>query len=51
MRVRKEFGNTMKTHVLVVCYTQFWDQLEYVKNRREEEDSYKAQEYRYADVQ
>lgn len=40
-----------KTHVLVVCYTQFWNELEYVKNRRDEEDSYKAQEYRYADVQ
>jgi len=40
-----------KTHVLVVCYAQFWNELEYVKNRREEEDSYKAQEYRYADVQ
>ena len=25
-----------KIHILVVCYNQFWDQLEYVKNRRED---------------
>ena len=39
-----------KTHVLVVCYQQFWGDLEYVKNRRGE-DTYKSQEYRYADLQ
>ena len=37
-----------KTHVLVVCYSFQWTELEYVKNRR---DTYKSQEYRYADVQ
>ena len=37
-----------KTHILVVCYSFQWTELEYVKNRR---DTYKSQEYRYADVQ
>ena len=40
-----------KIHSLVVCHQWYWNELEYVKNRREEEDSYKAQEYRYVDVQ
>ena len=40
-----------KIHCLVVCHQWCWNELEYVKNRREEDDSYKAQEYRYADVQ
>ena len=39
-----------KTHILVVCYSFQWNELEYVKNRRGE-DSYKSQEHRYADVQ
>ena len=39
-----------KTHVLVVCYQQFWGDLEYIKNRRGE-DTYKSQEYRYSDLQ
>ena len=39
-----------KTHVLVVCYQQFWKDLEYIKNRREE-DTYKSQQHRYADLQ
>ena len=37
-----------KTHVLLVCYSFQWNELEYIKNRR---DTYKSQEYRYADVQ
>ena len=34
-----EYSKTQKhkkIHILVVCYNQFWDQLEYVKNRRED---------------
>ena len=38
-----------KTHILVVCQSQFWHQLEYVKNRRDENDMYKSQEHRYSD--
>ena len=38
-------------HWLVVCHHWYWNELEYVKNRRGEEDSYKSQEHRYADVQ
>ena len=37
-----------KTHVLLVCYSFQWNELEYIKNRR---DTYKSQEYRYADAQ
>ena len=37
-----------KTHVLLVCYSFQWNELEYIKNRR---DTYKSQEHRYADVQ
>ena len=39
-----------KTHVLVVCYQQFWGDLEYIKNRRGE-DTYKSQQHRYSDLQ
>ena len=38
-----------KTHCLVVCQSQYWKDLEYVKNRRNEEDTYKSQEHRYSD--
>ena len=38
-----------KTHVLVVCQSQYWNELEYVKNRRNQEDTYKSQEHRYSD--
>ena len=37
-----------KTHVLLVCYSFQWNELKYIKNRR---NTYKSQEYRYADVQ
>ena len=41
-----------KTHVLLVCYTHFWSELEYVKNRRNINiDEYKSQEGRYLDPQ
>ena len=38
-----------KTHCLIVCYPQYWHELEYIKNRRGEEDQYKSQEHRYQD--
>jgi len=40
-----------KIHCLVVCYPQYWHELEYIKNRRGEEDSYKSQQHRYSDPQ
>ena len=42
-----------KTHTLVVCYPQYWEELEYIKNRRDPIDieSYKSQEGRYVDIQ
>ena len=41
-----------KTHVLLLCYRQFWNELEYVKNRRNINiDEYKSQEGRYLDPQ
>ena len=41
-----------KVHCLVVCQTWFWDELEYVKNRREDHFSeYKSQSGRYLDIQ
>ena len=38
-----------KTHILVVCQSEFWNDLEYIKNRRNSEDEYKSQEHRYRD--
>ena len=38
-----------KIHVLVVCQKWYWDELEYVSNRRGEDDTYKSQEHRYQD--
>ena len=40
-----------KTHCLVLCFPQYWHELEYIKNRRGEEDQYKSQEHRYSDPQ
>jgi hypothetical protein len=41
-----------KIHVLVLCYDQYWDEVQYVKNREETNvKDYKSQKYRYADVQ
>jgi hypothetical protein len=40
-----------KTHILVVCYPQYWHELEYIKNRRDTEDTYKSQQHRYSDIQ
>jgi hypothetical protein len=40
-----------KTHCLVVCYPQFWHELEYVKHRRDGGvNDYKSQKYRDADL-
>lgn len=38
-----------KIHVLIVCQNWYWDELEYVSNRRGEDDTYKSQEHRYQD--
>ena len=38
-----------KIHVLIVCQKWYWDELEYVGNRRGEDDTYKSQEHRYQD--
>ena len=41
-----------KNHILLVCYSFQWDELEYIKNRRVTNiDGYKSQEHRYSDVQ
>ena len=37
-----------KTHCLVLCYPQYWHELEYIKSR-DPEDQYKSQPYRYSD--
>ena len=38
-----------KIHVLIVCQKWYWDELEYVSNRRGEDNTYKSQEHRYQD--
>ena len=39
-----------KIHVLVVCANYQWKELEYVRNRRENNvDEYKSQQYRHKD--
>ena len=41
-----------KTHCCVVCYPQYWHELTYIKNRRDDDvDQYKSQEHRYSDPQ
>ena len=41
-----------KVHCLVCCFPQNWHELEYVRNRRENNiDEYKSQEGRYLDSQ
>lgn len=38
-----------KTHCCVLCFPENWNQLEYVKNRRNDDD-YKSQPYRNTDL-
>ena len=40
-----------KIHCLVVCHHWYWNELQYIKNRRDpiDIDSYKSQEGRYQD--
>lgn len=38
-----------KTHCCVLCFPENWHELEYVKNRRGDEDVYKSQQHRYRD--
>ena len=40
-----------KNHILLVCPRFQRDELEYIKNRRNGEDTYKSQENRYLDTQ
>ena len=43
-----------KTHCCVLCYPQYWHELEYIKSRASRcniEDCYKSQEHRYSDPQ
>ena len=42
-----------KIHCLVVCHHWYWNELQYIKNRRDpiDIDSYKSQEGRYSDPQ
>ena len=41
-----------KIHVLVVCYSFYWEELQYIKNRRDNDISqYKSQSGRYLDIQ
>ena len=42
-----------KNHVLLLCYHYQWQELEYIKNRRDDLNvqMYHSQEGRYADVQ
>ena len=39
-----------KTHCCVVCYPQYWHQLEFIRSRNPE-NQYKSQPYRYSDPQ
>ena len=42
-----------KTHCCVLCFSQNWNELEYIKNRRNDEklvSEYKSQQYRDADL-
>jgi L-2-hydroxyglutarate oxidase LhgO len=51
-KVCKEHGASFhkKNHILLVCSSFQWDELEYVKNRRNvNPDEYKSQQYRHRD--
>lgn len=42
-----------KTHCCVLCFPQNWNELEYIKNRREDKElvsQYKSQQYRDSDL-
>ena len=51
-KVCKQHGASFhkKNHILLVCYSFQWQELEYVKNRRNRsDDEYKSQQYRHKD--
>jgi len=52
-KVCREHGASFhkKNHILLVCPSFQWNELEYIKNRRNEEDTYKSQVGRYLDPQ
>lgn len=39
-----------KTHCCVLCYPPNWHELEYIKSRKVNDDEYKSQRYRDADL-
>ena len=51
-KICNEYGASFhkKNHTLLVCYSFQWNELEYVKNRRNvNPDEYKSQQYRHKD--
>ena len=53
-KVCQEHGASFhkKNHILLVCPSFLWHELEYVRNRREHDvNMYKSQEGRYLDIQ
>jgi hypothetical protein len=40
-----------KNHILLVCHSQYWNELECVGKRDSMIDTYKSQEHRYSDPQ
>jgi hypothetical protein len=39
-----------KIHCLVLCFPQYWDEVEYIKSRANNQDDYKSQPYRDSDL-
>tara|TARA_B100001287_G_C22449223_1_gene419667 strand:+ start:277 stop:543 length:267 start_codon:yes stop_codon:yes gene_type:complete len=40
-----------KLHCLILCHRCYWKEVDYISNRRNDEDTYKSQEGRYLDIQ
>ena len=39
-----------KTHTLVLCFKMYWNEVEYIKSRANNQDDYKSQPYRDSDL-
>ena len=39
-----------KIHCLVLCFPQYWNEVEYIKSRTNNQDDYKSQPYRDSDL-
>ena len=39
-----------KTHTLVLCFNMYWDEVEYIKSRANNQNDYKSQPYRDSDL-